>query len=249
MEQEAKLLIAKAGDAVRLRDLRNIPKFLGFLSPSEASTVANAVKSSNCFFFGGYEEAERRMFGALPDYITEPFGSFPIKALRITYRPVDVLTHRDVLGSLMSTGVTRESVGDIRFADGLAIAFVSEEIAEYLAKQITKIGRVGVTVNVADTAEVLNSFPPPKTVPVSFTVSSPRLDAVISGLIGCSRSKAEQMLSDGLVFVNSFEITKATKQVKTGDKISIRSVGKFVITGTGDLSKKGREIITAEKYI
>lgn len=249
MENDLKLILAKANDLVRLRDLRDIPKFSQFLTPAEASIIESNIKADNCCFFGGYNDAERRIFAALPDYITEPFYEFPITALKFEYRKVDVLSHRDFLGSFMSTGITRDSVGDIRVGEGCAVAFVIDDIAQYLLDQVTKIGRVGVVGEKVSLDAVDGLFPPHQTISFNFTVSSLRLDAVLSGLVGCSRSKAESYINEGFVFINSFEVTKTTKQVKVGDRITLRGTGKFLISGYNGVSKKGREIITAEKYI
>lgn len=249
MENESKLLLAKINDLIRIRDFRNIPKFSGFLSPAEATIVEKSVKAPDCCFFGGYSNAERRIFGALPDYVSEPFEEFPITPLFFEYRKVDVLSHRDFLGSFMSTGISRETIGDISIGTGFAIAFVTNEISEYLIEQIVKIGRVGVSVKKIPIENVNDYLEQPKTVSLNFTVSSLRLDAVLCGLVGCSRSKAESFINEGKVFVNSFEITKTTKQIKAGDYITLRGTGKFLIKDCNGVSKKGREIITAEKYI
>lgn len=249
MEQERKLLLAKANDCVRLAELRNVPKFTGFLSPGEAAEIARSLRAPGTCFYGGYADAERRMFGVLPDYITEPEQAFPICALRFSYRTADTLSHRDVLGALMATGLSRDRIGDIRFGDASAIVFVAEEVAQYLAEQITTIGRVGVKTSILPLDAVTDALPPPQREPLSFTVSSVRLDAVVSGLTGCGRAKAEQWIADGLVFVNSFAVTKPTKRVQEKDQISIRGAGKFVITAFAGVSKKGREIVTAEQYI
>ena len=249
MEENSKLFLAKINDLVRIRDLRNIPKFSAFLTPAEAAVIEANVKSPNCFFFGGYTDAERRMFGVMPDYIVEPFSEFPITALEFEYRKVDILSHRDFLGSFMATGISRETIGDIRIGTGYAIAFVTNEIAKYLMEQISKIGKVGVTVKTVDISNVNDYFENPKTFSLSFTVSSLRLDAVLCGLVGCSRSKAETYIKEGLVFVNSFEVTKNTKQIKSGDYVTLRGTGKFLITACDGITKKGRMIVTAEKYI
>ncbi len=249
MEDESKLLLAKINDLVRLRDLRNIPKFSAFLSPTEASLVKASIKAPGCFFFGGYSEAERRMFGVMPDYVALPFCEFPITALRFKYRKVDVLLHKDFLGSFMATGISRDTIGDICIGTGSAVAFVTNEIAEYLSEQISKIGRVGVSIEKVDISNICDYFEKPKTLSLNFTVSSLRLDAVLSGMVGCSRSRAEAYISEGLVFVNSFEVTKATKQIKSGDYVSLRGTGKFLINDCDRVTKKGRRLITAEKYI
>ena len=249
MENEAKLILAKANDLVRIRDLRSIPKFSGFLTPSEAAVIEAGIKARNCYFFGGYSQAERRIFAALPDYVIEPFKEFPISALKFEYRKIDKLSHRDFLGAFMSTGITRDTIGDISVSDGCAVAFVTNDIARYLTEQIEKIGKVGVSSQIFDINELDDFLISPKTLSLNFTVSSLRLDAVLSGLVGCSRSKAESFIKDGLVYINSFEVTKSTKQVKAGDFITLRGVGKFLIAGSNGVSKKGREIIAAEKYI
>lgn len=249
MESESKLFLAKINDLIRIRDLRNIPKFSGFLSPSEASIIENAIRSPNCFFFGGFTKAERRIFGALPNYVDEPFEVFPITALKFSYRNVDVLSHRDFLGSFMATGISRETIGDIRVGEGSTVAFVTNEISNYLIEQIVKIGRVGVSVEKIDLTSVNDFLEQDQTIPFDFTVSSLRLDAVLCGLVGCSRSKAEEHISDGKVFINSFEVIKTTRQIKAGDFITLRGKGKFLIVSCNGVSKKGRVIITAEKYI
>lgn len=249
MENESKLFLAKINDLIRIRDLRNIPKFSGFLSPSEAAIIENAVRAPNCFFFGGFLNAERRIFGALPSYVDDPFTAFPITALKFSYRKVDELSHRDFLGSFMATGISRETIGDIRVGAGSTVAFVADEISGYLMEQIVKIGRVGVSVEKIDITSVNNCFEQAQTLSFDFTVSSLRLDAVLCGLVGCSRSKAEDHIVDGKVFVNSFEVTKATKQIKAGDFITLRGKGKFLIVSCKGITKKGRVIITAEKYI
>lgn len=249
MKADSKLLKARVNDILRLCHEKNCPKFSGFLSLDEQSEIIPLILGGKAQLFGGYEDAERKMLGALPDYISEPEQAFPIKAVRFVYPKEYILSHRDVLGSLMSLGIKRESVGDICFAEGVATAFVTDEMADYIAQQVTKIGRVGVKVEVTMPQEAVKSFNSPLTQSITFTVSSPRIDAVLSALTGCSRTKAEQLIKDGLVFVNSVAVTKSTKQVMVNDKITLRGTGKFVITGSGNYSKKGREIITAQKYI
>ncbi len=246
---EQNILIPKVMDAIRLSELRNSPKFMGFLSPEEYSEVSVAVKNPSLTFFGGYDEAERKMLGVLPDYLLNNTDIFPITIIGIYFPKGKTLSHRDVLGTFMSTGVKRSFIGDILFTQNCGIVFVSKEIAEYLVSEVKKIKNMGVELkilpNLASAGEVLA----PKTQEVSFTVSSPRLDAVISSLVGISRKSAEEIIADGLVLVNSLVVSKPTLKIKTGDKITVRKKGKFVIKNMGQFSKKGREIIVAEKYI
>lgn len=250
MDEQQKLLVAKAMDAIRICETRNIPKFVGFLSPGQSAAVRQGVgNNTSVYFYGGYEGAERTVFGVLPDYLEEALSAFPIAVLQITFNDNFSLSHSDVLGAFMSSGVDRSTVGDILISPGQVIVFVLEEMAEYFINQIDKIRNIGVSVKKLKNAEDTPILHNPERESFTFTVSSLRLDAVVSGLTDVSRSKAEQLIADGLVFINSFEVIKPTKRVQQGDIITVRRHGKFKITQTGALSKKGREIISAEKYI
>ena len=247
MEENKKLIVAKAEDALRICSDKNIPKVVGFLSPGEASIISSSVKGG--LFYGGYTMAERTVFGALPNYLDNEFSAFPITPIEIRYNPNYSLSHRDILGALMSAGVERSTVGDIIISDGYAVIFVLDEIADYFIEQISKIKNVGVTLARIDNIGSLELINNPKTEEITFTVSSLRIDAVVSALTGMGRSKSEQFIEDGLVFVNSFEVKKITKKVNKDDVITVRRFGKFRITQTGNVSKKGREIVSVEKYI
>ena len=79
---------------------------------------------------------------------------FPICGIEFSFRKCDRLTHRDFLGSLMSLGIERETVGDILVEDGRAVVFVKAELSDYVKSQISKVGRVGVKVDDADLSKL-----------------------------------------------------------------------------------------------
>ena len=196
MDEQIKLLISKALDALRICENRNIPKFVGFLSPGEAAAVACATTiKKNVTFFGGYEDAERRFFGALPEYLEDDLCCFPIKALKISFNGNFSLTHRDVLGAFMSTGVSRATVGDILIFDSEVFVFVFDEMAEYFKNQINKIKNVGVSITVLESLSDVPERNADEMEEFKFTVSSPRLDAVVSKLIGQSRTVSEKLIA------------------------------------------------------
>lgn len=247
--EELKALTDRAADAVRLCRLRNIPKFVGFLSPEQAAHLNRIFAADGVTFFGGYESAERTLLGALPDYISEPEQAFPITLLCFEYPAGYTLSHRDVLGALMSQGIVRAGVGDILFSSGKAYVFVLSELADYLLQQITKIANVGVRPRVAQLEELAEITANVAKKELSFTVASTRLDAVLCGLLNTSRSSAEALLAEGRVFVNALPVQKATKKVLAGDSITVRGTGKFKILQLGTLTRKGRERVLAEKYL
>ena len=80
-------------------------------------------------------------------------------------------------------------------------------------------------------------------------VSSLRLDNVISELARCSRNKALDIINMERVFVNFQCETKKTKQIKSGDMITIRGKGRFFIKELVGQTRSGRVIIKIEKFI
>ncbi len=189
--EEDALLRARIEDACHLCNVRSCPRFVGFLD-EHRQAVARAVLHekgvSDAVFFGGYPDAERTILGVFPSFIPAEESVFPITALAFRYRAVATLTHRDILGALLATGIRRDKLGDILCSPGLAIVLVDEELAPFLADAVTKIGSEGVKVEYPYVGEI--------TVKREFrelqdTVPSPRLDAVLHVALRASREEAE----------------------------------------------------------
>ncbi len=242
------VLISRINDAVRLCDVSASPKFVGFLRPEEVSEIINEchlerVKHS---FFGGYKDAERVYFGVFPEWCDKEEAFFPISALTFTYRSSQQLSHRNFLGTFMSLGIARETVGDILIESGRAVAFFSSDITGFVKSQITKISGEGVTITEGFALPLpgMSGFSE-----FTDTVASARLDCVVASLIGSSRSKAGEFIEQKLVLINSVCCEKTVKTVKSGDTVTIRSKGKFIIDSIDGKTKKDRLILKAKKYI
>lgn len=237
---------ARVEDTVRQCVNTDKPKFLGFLTESETGRATKLLKSlgGKFSFFGGFPEASRVMLCCKPYWCEEI--DFPIIPITATFRNQDALTHRDILGALMGLGIKREAVGDILIEKGRAVFFVTEEISEFILNQLTKAGRVGMALKVGA------DLPLPEMSELAFfreTVSSCRLDCIVSALIKCSRNKAAELVTEGLVSINSAMCSKVTKTVVAGDKITVRGKGKFTVVSCDTLSKKGRMILEYSKYM
>lgn len=242
------LIASRIQDAYKICNNASIPKFVGFLRPEETAVVASQTVHYNLkhLLFGGYENAERVFFGVFPEWCEEDTTLFPITALTFTYRKIDVLSHRDFLGSFMALGITRESVGDILIEEGRAVAFFTKEVATYVKEQIRKIGRVGVDIQEGYTGTLpgRSSF-----AEVTDTVASARLDCVVAALAGVSRNTAAELIEQKLVTLNSVCAEKTVTTIKNADTLSIRGKGKFIIDSIDEQTKKGRLKIKAKKYI
>ncbi len=242
---DIKLLPARVDDLKEIVRKSNSPKYLGFLTPEESAVAIRCFKLGEKYkLFGGYDNADRVMLGALPDWCETPV--FPIKAITFTYRECDSLSHRDFLGALMALGIARETIGDILIEKGRAIVFASDDVAKFILTQVDKVGNVGVTL-FEGCSEPLPQVSTKQE--FSVTVASTRVDCVVAAICNMSRNKATEKIDDGLVAVNSVCVTKSTATIHVGDKITIRQKGKFEIVSCDGYSKSGRIILKYNKYV
>lgn len=245
---EQALIASRANDAIKICNNSAQPKFIGFLRPEETAIVkAVAEKQALKYsFFGGYTEAERVFFGVFPDWCDEDDSLFPITALSFTFRKSDKLSHREFLGSFMSLGIARETVGDILIEEGRAVAFFTKEVSSYVKGEIRKISNVGVAITEGFSGKLpqMGGF-----AEITDTVASARLDCVVASLAGVSRNMATELIEQKTVTINSVCCEKAVTLIRNGDKITIRSKGKFIIESIDEKTKKGRLKISAKKYI
>lgn len=221
-----------------------------FFLDERQKKIAGAVSASfhgvPFLFYGGFSEAERVMLGVFSEYENPKEASFPIQPVTFRFRKEDVLTHRDILGSLMALGVKRETIGDILVGEGAAVVFAAEPVAPLLLESVQKIGRAGVSAS----EEVLDPLPEAyRLEPREGTLSSMRLDCVVSMLTGLSRSESERLIRSSLVFRNSEPLTSPSREICTGDRISVREYGKYRIGEQGGITKKGRIHIQYFKYV
>ena len=84
---------------------------------------------------------------------------------------------------------------------------------------------------------------------VQDTVSSMRLDAVVSTAFSMARGKAAELIAAGRVSLNHIPCEKPDKTVGEADIISARGFGKAVVRECSRVSKKGRIILIMDRYI
>lgn len=246
---EEQLLQARLSDAVHLSGEKYRACFVGFLDEKEAAFArrfAKKVGFGNYLLWGGHPDAERVIFGAFPDYLEPDPLEFPIQAVTASFRTVDELTHRDFLGSLMATGVNRDTCGDLLVEQGRCVMFLRQEVSEFVELQITKIGRTGVklTKGMEEPLPQGRGF-----TPFSAVIASARLDCAVAAALGTSREKAAALIQAGAVMLNHEETDSVSEPVRDGDKLSIRGKGRFLLDSVGPVTKKGRLSLTGRKYI
>lgn len=221
-----------------------------FVSPGAVQigeTIQAHVPSLLFRTFGGYEGAERvKLAFVSSDY--EGSVDFNITACRVTWDArYRLLSHRDVLGSLMGLGIGRERFGDIIMQDDGAIILADTSLLQYLKQNFTKIAMVTVAV----TEMPLSDITPrqEKVKEIKTTVASLRLDAIASSGFGISRTKAAEAIKGERVQVN-WQLAKGPAQdVREGDVISLRGKGRMELTQITGTSRKGRIGVLLKRYM
>lgn len=244
-----KLLLARAEDTIRLCDRRSSPCFLGFLDPHERAFLQPWLQKQagmKFHFYGGFAEAERTLLGVFPEYMDIGEDLFPLQMLTFTYRSERALTHRDFLGTLMSAGLRRESIGDILCGEGLSVLFLREEIVPFVTEQVTKIGGEGVRCLPDFSGELPAAH---RFRPLHDTVASPRLDVVVKSLVRCSREAAASLITDGMVEVDHRAVSAVAAPVVAPCVISVRGHGRFAVDRLDTPTRKGRLNLEARQYI
>lgn len=283
-----KLLKERCADLVNKAD-NGVISFSDFLSPREAyiiscagllPTVRKKDLSSNspiCFLYGGFKNAERKVFCALPSYFAyslpqsinenaddnaaidsdvlcdavreEFYNSF--KAVRIIPSGFVDLGHRDYLGALLGLGIDRSATGDIVIKPDGAYVIAKPAISDFIISHLSEVGRDKVR---AEAVKVGADF----SADISFleifgTVASERLDSVLAELASTSREKAKALIADKLVEHNYFTASDCDAEVCCGDVISVKRAsgirfGKYIIDNIGEHTKKGRVKVVARMY-
>lgn len=246
-----RILLAKLWDKISGGMRRNIPANTGFLSPRELEMARFLFGDAEGLLpFGGYEGAERQMLCYLPDYLEE--GSLyeddsPVVCLHAAFFEGDSPSHRDFLGALMGSGISRECVGDICVGKGSCDFFVTAEIAPYLLQNFTGAGRVKLRLSQIPLAQA--AIPEPEVKEIRDTLASLRLDSAISSGFRIGRSLAAQHITAGRAAINGLPCEKPDKTVAEGMKISVRGLGKIKIQSVNGQTKKGRISVVIHRYV
>lgn len=240
---------AKIKNMVSIAENQNYAKFSNFLDARQQHMALQVLQSCGCrrySFFGGYEDAERKMLCVYPDYQQEEDLTFPCDILAFRFPKMYELTHRDFLGAIMATQIKRETIGDILVGEGQAVLFVQQDLTEYIQNNLCKIGNVGVQIEKVEHSPLQRQQ---KYELLTGTVASLRIDSVLHLITKLSRSKAGELIAAGRVQINYEEVSSLSTGVKPQDIISVRGYGKYMLTDEIHLTKKERYHIAIQKFI
>lgn len=249
LTDEDKILLNKVADWTVISSEKHLKKFSFFLDERQSALCDELLKSL-CFssydFYGGFDDASRKVLCVYPEYDVIEHGDYPIKPLLFEYKKDYKLTHRDFLGALMSLNIARNTVGDIIVNDGFAQVYVYDTVCDMIIDSISKIGRVGVSIKVKKSEQIKPNITFEE---INGTVASLRIDCLLSLVLHLSREKAKAIISSKGVVINHMLTYNADAMLNESDVFSVKGYGKFVVKSVNGISKKNRFHVTMCKYI
>ncbi len=255
--QEDKICLAQVLDKIEFSKTREKLECTDFLDMYQVALVENFLRKmqfKNYKLYGGYEEAERKILIVYTDKYDENMLAknynklLKVVRIKLPEEEKGKYSHRNYLGGIVKLGLKREKVGDIIVSNEGADIITVADFANILKEQLPSLTRFEksdveiVELNNLNKKEVQKEE-------VKIIVPSLRLDNFVSDLVRTSRSKAVQIIDQERVFINGKNETKASKQVKLGDIITIRGKGRFIVKSFEGTTRSGRTVVLIEKYV
>lgn len=237
------VFISQMKDQIRIFQKQNRPIMTYFLSISEQNILQSMVPKNICLVFdGGYDQAQRKIACFIPEgYV----GFSDCVCLHATYNSkFKTLTHSDLLGCLMHSGIERSVIGDLIVQKEDLYIFCKEKISKYIIDNCTQIGKC--TVHFEECLDYIITENKKKEIHIM--CSSLRLDSVVAQLSHCSRSEALKKIHAGFVKVNDV-VLEQNLQLCNNDFVSIRKTGRFQFKEVVSTTKKGRLVLNFDQYI
>ncbi|RPF57798.1 RNA-binding protein [Abyssicoccus albus] len=231
---------SKASDAFH----QSRPILLAFVNPREMFIIESIVNSFDELHLlagpsdsYGYCEMKRVVIAPTFYDLDEQMLNIELMRIHFPYKFTTIM-HRDVLGTLMSLGISRFNIGDIRVAEQFIDVFIQSEMKAFFKVELTQIKNSPVELEFISISEVIESDESYDE--VVELLSSLRLDVVVKQLKHISRDKAQRFIKAGKVKVNHVVVQDQTIEIDQNDLISISGFGRAVVSQFGTLTKKDK---------
>ena len=196
-------------------------------------------------FFGGFDDAERKKAKIISNEYYDV--DYDIVCLKAKFNnKFNKVEHRNILGAVHNLGINFNRFGDIIVLENEVYIFVDEEIADYIAMEFTKAGRVNLDFQRVDLTEVGIEK---KYEDFEIVSSSFRIDSIVSKITNKSRSKVKEFLEQDFIKLNHVVLRNGEKTCTAEDTISIRKYGRFVVKGYTQNKKSLKYRITISKLV
>lgn len=245
-EEVAVRLIEAAEQASKTGKFRRT-EFLDPYGQEIAEVIAANYPELEVSFDGGYVGAERQR-AIYRDRTFDVDVPWEIGVVRASWGGGFYhLTHRDILGALMATGIDRSVLGDFSIREGEVRMICDEKMIEFLLREVVQIGAVKVSCE----RDALENMPPKEEhiKEIRATVASLRVDAIAAVGFGMSRSRAASDIEADKLKLNWQSVKGNAQSVKVGDVLSMRGRGRLEIAEITGKTKKGRTGVYLKRYM
>ena len=196
-------------------------------------------------FFGGFDNAERKKAKIISNEYYDV--DYDIVCLKAKFNnKFNKVEHRNILGAVHNLGINFNRFGDIIVLENEIYIFVDDEIADYIAMEFTKAGRVNLDFQRVDLAEVGIEK---KYEDFEIVSSSFRIDSIVAKITNKSRSKVKEFLEQDFIKLNHVILRNGEKTCTPDDIISIRKYGRYVVKGYTQNKKSLKYRITISKLV
>ena len=196
-------------------------------------------------YFGGFSDAERKKAKIISNEYYDV--NYDIVCLRAKFNnKFNKVEHRNILGAIHNLGINFNRFGDIIVLEDMVYIFVEEEIADFVAMEFTKAGRVNLKFDRVDLTSVQIEK---KYEDFEIVSSSFRLDSIVAKITNKSRSKVKEFLEQDFIKLNHVVYRNGETVCNTGDIISIRKYGRFVVKNFKQNQKSLKYRITISKLV
>ena len=196
-------------------------------------------------FFGGFDDAERKKAKIITNEYYDV--DYDIVCLKAKFNnKFNKVEHRNILGAIHNLGINFNRFGDIIVLENEVYIFVDDEIADYIAMEFTKAGRVNLDFQRVDLTEVKIEK---KYEDFEIVSSSFRIDSIVAKITNKSRSKVKEFLEQDFIKLNHVILRNGEKTCTPDDIISIRKYGRYVVKGYTQNKKSLKYRITISKLV
>ncbi|MBM7586758.1 RNA-binding protein YlmH [Bacillus pakistanensis] len=223
------------------------PKLTDFLDPRQQRILISIIGQHHevkYSLFPESEQVERKRVLIYPDYYIPLQDDYNVALYKLNYPEKFIrLEHRQILGSILSLGIKREKFGDIILNQPVIQFMVAEEVSHYVQMHLNQIGKNKVSLDRVAFDHLIQSEE--KWREKVSTVSSLRLDVIISSIYNISRQKAKDFITGGIVKVNWRNVEQVSFDVEEGDVLSVRGLGRSKLLSIEGRTKKEKWRIIA----
>ena len=236
IKKEDKFLIGNIIDKYNRYVKTKINTYTNFFDICQLIKIEKILKSLKIDYniYSSCEECEKKIiyFGDYEDYIS-------------IYRfKNNNFKHSEILGTFFSLGYNKYTIGDI-FVNEKYVYFTNlSRLDAFIENSLYYIGNRKVDLEKVSSI----SFDKDRFTFLKIVISSYRIDQFVSKLAHLSRSESLKYIKNGMVFLNYEEINNPSKIVNIRDVISIRKVGKFIVSDEILVSKKSNYLVEVKKY-